>query len=130
MWRAMAGGIEEGVGGADKALMSFHPQPNATDGGASKWFQKDVWFDFNMHQTEHCRFRPVYDYISVSYNRQPTKPTMDAEPIYEDTPVCFNVKDLGTSNAYDVRVYTYLDLFAGAHGHTYGCHDIWQMYSP
>ncbi|HRN54909.1 MAG TPA: putative collagen-binding domain-containing protein, partial [Agriterribacter sp.] len=22
------------------------------------------------------------------------------------------------------------DLFAGAHGHTYGCHDIWQMYSP
>ena len=55
---------------------------------------------------------------------------MDAEPIYEDHPVCFNVKDLGTSNAHDVRMYAYLDLFAGAHGHTYGCHDIWQMYSP
>ena len=54
---------------------------------------------------------------------------MDAEPIYEDHPVCFNAKDLGTSNAYDVRLYAYLDLFAGAHGHTYGCHDIWQMYS-
>ena len=55
---------------------------------------------------------------------------MDAEPIYEDHPVCFNVKDLGTSNAHDVRQFAYLDLFAGAFGHTYGCHDIWQMYSP
>lgn len=129
VWRAMAEGIQEGVGGADKALMSYHPQPNGLEGGASKWFQNDDWFDFNMHQNGHCRYTPVYDQISVSYNRQPTKPTMDAEPIYEDHPVCFNVKDLGTSNAYDVRVYAYLDLFAGAHGHTYGCHDIWQMYS-
>jgi hypothetical protein len=55
---------------------------------------------------------------------------MDGEPLYEDHPVCFNAKDLGTSNAYDVRRYAYLDLFAGAHGHTYGCHDVWQMHSP
>jgi hypothetical protein len=129
IWRAMADGIQEGIGGADKALMTYHPQPNGRDGGASKWFQDDAWFDFNMHQNGHCRFTAVYDNITVSYNRQPTKPTMDAEPIYEDHPVCFNAKDLGTSNAYDVRVYAYLDLFAGAHGHTYGCHDIWQMYS-
>jgi len=125
VWRAMAEGIQEGVGGTDKALMSYHPQPNGMEGGASKWFQNDDWFDFNMHQNGHCRYTPVYDQISVSYNRQPTKPTMDAEPIYEDHPVCFNVKDLGTSNAYDVRVYAYLDLFAGAHGHTYGCHRKW-----
>jgi hypothetical protein len=72
----------------------------------------------------------VYDKIQLGYNLQPTKPVMDAEPIYEDHPVCFNAKDLGTSNAYDVRKFAYLNLFAGAHGHTYGCHDIWQMYSP
>lgn len=131
IWRAMAEGIEAGVGGPDKALMSFHPQPNAIqDGGSSKWFHQDTWLDFNMHQNGHCRDTPVYDKISVSYNRTPTKPTMDAEPIYEDHPVCFNVKDLGTSSAYDVRMFAYLDLFAGAHGHTYGCHDVWQMYSP
>jgi hypothetical protein len=59
----------------------------------------------------------------------PAKPVLDGEPIYEDHPVCFNVKDLGTSNAYDVRLYAYLDLFSGACGHTYGCHDIWQFYS-
>ena len=49
---------------------------------------------------------------------------------YEDHPVCFNVKDLGTSNAYDVRKAAYHDVFSGAFGHTYGCHDIWQMYAP
>jgi hypothetical protein len=97
--------------------------------GAVKWFANDNWLDFNMHQNGHCRDTPVYDHITASYNQTPTRPTMDAEPIYEDHPVCFNAKDLGTSNAYDVRKYAYLDLFAGAHGHTYGCHDIWQMYS-
>ncbi|MCW3053567.1 MAG: hypothetical protein JWN14_2737, partial [Chthonomonadales bacterium] len=30
-------------------------------------------------------------------------------------------------DAYDVRKSAYWDLFAGAHGHTYGCHDIWQF---
>jgi hypothetical protein len=66
----------------------------------------------------------------AAYNAKPTKPIIDGEPIYEDHPVCFNVNDLGTSSAYDVRKYAYLDLFSGAFGHTYGCHDIWQMNSP
>lgn len=131
VWRAMAEGLQQGVGGPDKALMTFHPQPNTVaDGGASRWFQAEPWFDFNMHQTGHCRDTPVYDHLTTSYNRQPTKPTMDAEPIYEDHPVCFNAKDLGTSNSFDVRKAAYLDLFAGAHGHTYGCHDIWQFFGP
>lgn len=130
VWRAMAEGIQTANGGADKALISYHPQPNGMKAGAIEWFSKDSWLDFNMHQNGHCRDTPVYDHITVSYNQTPTRPTMDAEPIYEDHPVCFNAKDLGTSNAYDVRKYAYLDLFAGAHGHTYGCHDIWQMYAP
>ena len=129
VWRAMAEGIQDGVGGADKALITYHPQPNGGDGGAGKWFHNEPWFDLNMHQNGHCRATPMYDFIAASYNRQPIKPTLDAEPIYEDHPVCFNANDLGTSNAYDVRQYAYLDLFAGAFGHTYGCHDIWQMYS-
>ncbi|GAA4463143.1 glycoside hydrolase family 140 protein [Nibrella saemangeumensis] len=132
VWRAMAEGVVEGVGGHDKALLSFHPQPtgNVPYGGSSQWFHNDQWLDFNMFQNGHCRDIPVYDRIAAVYQRTPVKPVMDAEPIYEDHPVCFNAKDLGTSNAYDVRKYAYLDLFAGAHGHTYGCHDIWQMYGP
>ncbi len=131
IWRSMAEGVQEGAGGPSNALMSFHPQPNGIqDGGSAKWFGQDVWLDFNMHQTGHCRDIPVYDYIATSYAKTPTKPTMDAEPIYEDHPVCFNAQDFGIANAFDVRKAAYLDLFAGAHGHTYGCHDIWQMHSP
>jgi hypothetical protein len=129
VWRAMAAGIETAVGGADKALMTYHPQPNDfADGGAGKWFHNDAWFDFNMFQTGHCRENNVYDRIQVSYKRTPIKPCIDGESIYENHPVCFNSKDLGISSAYDVRKYAWLDVFAGAFGNTYGCHDIWQMY--
>jgi hypothetical protein len=131
VWRAMAAGITEGVGGSDKALMTAHPQPNEMeDGGSGKWFHNDEWFDFNMFQTGHCRENPVYDRIQVAYNRRPTKPTIDGESIYEDHPVCFNQTELGKSSAYDLRIYAYWDVFAGAFGNTYGCHDIWQMLTP
>ena len=126
IWRSMAAGIMEATTG--KAFISFHPQP--CELGSAQWFHKDTWLSFNMFQNGHCRDNAVYDKIQAAYKLQPIKPVMDAEPIYEDHPVCFNAKDLGTSSAYDVRKFAYLDLFAGAHGHTYGCHDIWQFYSP
>lgn len=128
IWRAMAAGIAEAAGGNDKVLMTYHPQPNRE--GSSEWFHQDEWFDFNMFQTGHCRDSPVYDNIQRAYNREPVKPVLDGEPVYEDHPICFNAKENGISSAYDVRKSAYLDLFAGAFGHTYGCHDIWQMYSP
>ena len=130
IWRLMAEGIENGAGGSEKALMTFHPQPNGLEmGGSSNWFHNDSWLDFNMLQDGHCRDEITYDKVSFVYNRTPVKPVLDAEPIYEDHPVCFNAADLGTSSAYDVRKFAYLDLFAGAFGHTYGCHGVWQMYT-
>lgn len=126
IWRAMATGIVEAHGGNDKVLITFHPQPNKE--GASEWFHEDEWFDFNMFQTGHCRDNDVYNRITGSYERPNTKPVVDGEPIYEDHPVCFNANDLGTSNAYDIRKALYLDVFAGAFGFTYGCHDVWQMF--
>lgn len=131
IWRSMAAGIEEGTGGRNGALITFHPQPNSLeDGGSSKYFHNDEWLDFNMLQTGHCRENNIWERIQVVYNRLPTKPVLDGETLYEDHPVCFNAKDLGTSSAYDVRKHAYIDVFAGAFGHTYGCHDIWQMYAP
>lgn len=124
-WRALGTAIMKATD--NKAVISFHPQPNAL--GSAEWFHKDDWLSFNMFQTGHCRDEKVYDKISTVYNMQPYKPVLDGEPIYEDHPVCFNPKDLGLSSAYDVRKSAYLDLFAGAFGHTYGCHDIWQMRS-
>src|SRR5689334_5094083 len=93
IWRAMGEGIMEATNG--KAVISFHPQP--CELGSATWFHKDDWLAFNMFQNGHCRDNNVYDKIQAAYNLKPTKPVMDAEPIYEDHPVCFNVKDLGTS---------------------------------
>ncbi len=127
IWRSMAAGILDGSGGKGHALITYHPQPN--EQGSAQYFFSDEWFSFNMFQNGHCRNTPVYQKIYASWQRLPAKPVLDGEPIYEDHPVCFNVKELGTSNAYDVRQYAWLDLFSGAFGHTYGCHDIWQFYS-
>ncbi len=126
IWSAMGKGIMEATGG--KAIIGFHPQP--CDLGSATWFEKDSWLSINMFQNGHCRDTEGYKRINKVYNLQPVRPVLDAEPIYEDHPVCFNVKDLGTSSAYDVRKFAYLEIFAGACGHTYGCHDIWQFYSP
>jgi Protein of unknown function (DUF4038)/Putative collagen-binding domain of a collagenase len=125
IWRAMGNAIMKAT--ANKAIISYHSQPNML--GSAEWFHNEAWLSFNMFQTGHCRDATGYDKIQAVYNLPIVKPVLDGEPIYEDHPVCFNVKDLGTSNAYDVRKAAYLDLFAGAFGHTYGCHDIWQMYS-
>lgn len=128
IWREMAAGIIEGAGPERRPLMTFHPQPHAS--GSAHWFHEDGWLSFNMFQNGHCRNTPVYDKIRTLYDRRPVKPVLDGEPLYEDHPVCFNAADLGTSNAYDVRMFAYLDVFAGAFGHTYGCHGIWQFYAP
>ncbi len=128
IWNKMALGIQNAYGTSTKLVMSFHPQPN--ERGAAEWFNEEKWLSFNMFQNGHCRDTQHYDKIFASYQSLPTRPVIDAEPIYEDHPVCFNPTDLGTSSAFDVRKYAYLDLFAGAFGHTYGCHDIWQFYSP
>ncbi len=126
IWNAMGEGIMEATN--NKSIITYHPQP--CDSGSATWFHHETWLAFNMFQNGHCRDMDVYDKIRLAYNMQPTKPVIDGESLYEDHPVCFNVKDLGTSSAYDVRKYAYLDVFAGAFGNTYGCHDIWQFYSP
>jgi hypothetical protein len=131
IWRSLAEGVEEGTGGPAQALMTFHPQPNGLeDAGSAKWFHTDAWLDFNMFQTGHCRENNVWDRIQVAYAKTPAKPVIDGETLYEDHPVCFNARDLGTSSAYDIRKHAYFDVLAGAFGHTYGCHDVWQMYAP
>ncbi|WP_073091445.1 glycoside hydrolase family 140 protein [Cyclobacterium lianum] len=129
IWRALAAGIVEGTGGHDNALMTFHPQPTGP-GGSSNWFHQDEWLDFNMHQTGHCANQATYRKISHDYQLSPTKPTLDGEPLYEDHPNCFNAKALGYSSQEDIRRIMYWNVFAGAFGQSYGCHAVWQMYTP
>lgn len=120
VWRNMAKGVIEGIGNADNALLTFHPQPKGT-GSSSQWFHQDSWLDINMLQTGHCRDTEVWETVSNDYSRKPFKPVLNGESIYEEMPVCFNAKELGYANAYDIRKAAYLSVFAGACGHTYGC---------
>src|SRR5690606_8098239 len=122
---------EQSTGGPDKTLITFPPQPNGLqDAGSAIWFHNESWLDFKMFQTGHCRDNNNSNRIQVAYNINPTKPVIDGETLYEDHPVCFNARENGLSSAYDIRKHAWIDVFAGAFGHTYGCHDIWQMYTP
>ncbi|HMB64895.1 MAG TPA: glycoside hydrolase family 140 protein [Eudoraea sp.] len=129
VWNAMAEAIAAAAGGYEKTLMSFHPQPK-DGGGSSTWFHDQPWLDFNMHQTGHCANQGTYSHITHDYGLSPVKPVLDGEPLYEDHPNCFNAKELGHSIPEDIRRIMYWNVFAGAFGQTYGCHDVWQMYTP
>ncbi len=119
--RAMANGLRKGDGG--RHLMSFHP----TGGRSSaEWFHTDDWLAFNMAQTGHGYDHPNYERIAADYARNPRKPCLDGEPGYEDHPAEFKAEN-GYLDEYDARKFAYWALFAGAAGHTYGCHDIWQF---
>ena len=122
--RSMAAGLKAGDDG--EHLMTFHPQGGQS---STQYFHCDEWLDFNMWQTGHVRDRNNGDLIAQDYSRTPLKPCLDAEPGYEDHPNAFNPQN-GWLDDYDCRKYLYWALFAGACGHTYGCHDIWQMYQP
>jgi hypothetical protein len=122
--RAMATGLAEGDGGTN--LRTFHPQGQET---SSLYFHNDDWLDFNMYQTGHTFDRDNWRSIAEDYVKTPVKPCMDAEPGYEDHPSGFNAAN-GWLDDYECRKFAYWALFAGAHGHTYGCHDVWQMWQP
>jgi hypothetical protein len=122
--RAMAEGLHAGDEGAH--LRTFHPQGQQT---SSQYFHCDEWLDFNMYQTGHTFDRDNWRSISEDYRKTPIKPCMDAEPGYEDHPAKFRPEN-GWLDDYESRKFAYWALFAGAHGHTYGCHDIWQFYQP
>jgi hypothetical protein len=123
--RAMAEGIRSAVG--DGQLMTYHPQ----GGSASwQWFHNDEWLDFNMFQSGHDRRdRANYEMLEQGYRLTPVKPVLDGEPRYEDHPVNWRPEE-GWFDEFDVRQAAYWAMLSGAAGHTYGDHNIWQMYHP
>jgi hypothetical protein len=123
---AMARGLSAGDGGAH--LRTYHPMGGHS---SSEWFHGDDWLDFNMRQNGHeVGFTRSYATTVQDYHREPVKPVIDGEPIYEGIPVSFDPEEHGHSVAADVRRPLYWDLFSGAFGHTYGHHSIWQMWQP
>jgi hypothetical protein len=123
--RALAEGLRDGDGG--KHLITMHTWgPHAT----SEYVHDEPWLDFHTCQSGHARNSANWRFIEADYARTPTRPCMDAEPGYED--MADNIRNLdgGYLDDWDARKALYWSLFAGAHGHTYGCNPVWQMWSP
>ena len=127
--RAMAAGIQAGMGGP--TLMSYHPSGGH---GSSQAFHDDGWLDVNMWQSGHRQQdAPNWEMITADTRRIPVKPVLDGEPNYEDHPINpwpVWTPDKGYFRDHDVRKAAYRAVFAGACGHTYGHHSVWQFYDP
>jgi len=123
--RAMAKGLDKGDGGMH--LITYHPMGGCN---SSTWFHNDPWLDFNMFQSGHSAADiPNYKMTYYNYELKPVKPSIDGEPRYEDHPINWNAAN-GWFNDFDVRQAAYWSMLAGAAGHTYGNHNIWQMWQP
>jgi hypothetical protein len=131
VWRQMARGILEGTN--NQAFITYHTWGGRTTTSGS--IHNEPWLHMNMMQSGHGGGHdvPVWEWIKHDYALQPAKPTLDAEPNYEDHPVNPWPK-WDPANGYfrdhDVRKQTYRSVFAGAPGVTYGHHSVWQFWNP
>ncbi|MBM3859612.1 MAG: DUF4038 domain-containing protein [Verrucomicrobia bacterium] len=136
VWRAMADGLMAGHGG--RQLMTYHPRGGASSG---QWLHNEPWLAFNMIQTGHTRFRPAATdrllLVRREYARQPAKPVLDAESVYENIPEGLSkggkrdpfdaVPASERITDHDVRAAAYGMVFAGGFGYTYGGNGVFQM---
>jgi hypothetical protein len=131
---AAAEGLREGHCGTQ--LMTIHPGGGQS---SSRDFHDAAWLDFNMLQSGHFIDSSAYrspenhELISHDYALAPTKPVLDGEPIYEDTPDgVWAVKNTHgpRADAAAVRRKAYWAVFSGACGHTYGHNDVYPFCHP
>ncbi|MCA9836251.1 MAG: glycoside hydrolase family 140 protein [Trueperaceae bacterium] len=129
VWRAIASGIKEHD---SKTLMTYHPSGSSW---TSATLQEEDWLDIHMMQSGHGAGHdyPVWNWIARDWELSPIRPSLDAEPNYEDHPVNpwpnWNPEN-GYFRDHDVRKQCYRSVFAGGCGVTYGHHFVWQMYDP
>ncbi len=121
--RSMAEGIKSGD---PTHLLTFHPA-----GGRSSYdyFAADNWIDFHMSQTGHRAASPCYKTNLKAYALKNQKPHLNGEPNYEDHPNDFRPAEKGWMDDVDTRQAAYWNMLSGGAGHTYGNHNIWQMYA-
>ncbi|MEZ4829290.1 MAG: DUF4038 domain-containing protein [Bacteroidia bacterium] len=121
--RSMAAGLESGDGG--NHLMTYHPMGGRN---SAEFFHNDTWLDFNMYQSGHgASDISNYETNLANYARVPVKPTLDGEPRYEDHPINWKPGN-GWFDEADVRQAAWWGGLSGSCGHTYGDHNIWQMW--
>jgi hypothetical protein len=121
--RAMAEGVRAGDGGRN--LMTAHTWGQHS---TSEDYTGEPWLEFHTIQSGHGRNFENWRMIEADYALNPVLPCMDMEPAYEESADQIGNLGGGFLDDYDVRKGLYWALFAGAHGHTYGCWPVWQMW--
>jgi hypothetical protein len=121
-------GMAAGIRQIDKRhLISYHPVGAKK---ASDFFANDSWLDVDMFQSGHSRLAKEFQYVMESRKASIRRPIINGEARYENIPDRFwEEKAHGWLDDADVRVSAYWSMLAGAVGYTYGCNDIWQMYT-
>jgi hypothetical protein len=134
LFNAMARGLREVL--PQGRLITIHPGGQQS---SSQDFHEESWLSLNMLQSGHFMdshaygYPENYDLVSADYSRSPTKPVVDGEPLYEDTPdAVWKVKHVNgpRASAFDMRRKAYWAVFAGAFGHTYGHNDVYPFFTP
>lgn len=115
-------------------LISFHPRGRST---SSTWFHQKDWLDFNMFQSGHKDYaqdtveprmgEDNWRYVVNDFALKPIKPTMDAEPSYENIPHGLHDSLAARWTANDVRRYAYWSILSGGAGFTYGENSVMQF---
>jgi hypothetical protein len=136
VWKAIGNTLHEKDPGH---LITFHPRGRTT---SSIWFHNEPWLQFNVFQSGHRRYNQDtskgdlhygednWRYVAMDYDKKPVKPTLDAEPSYEEIPQGLHDSLEKRWTAADVRRYGYWSVFAGAAGYTYGDNAVMQMHRP
>ena len=137
IWAPMADGLRDGATSpvdartdvgvrttSDRPLLTYHPVGlHPPDYGYT-----DV--DFAMIQTGHCIREGYPNLLAETARLLGGTPFLDAEPLYEEHPVCWKPEEYGYSTAGQVRRAAYWGLFAGGFGVAYGHHAVWQFNVP
>jgi hypothetical protein len=152
IYDAFAEGIFSGEGGTP--LITYHPSCCSSAGMApprtSLYLGDRSWLTINMLQSSHYKNLPSevhgkygfafgwrapfnYEPIGAEYESSPTRPIIDGEALFEDLGIDNDPPTVATKGYWggtDSLRAAYHSVFAGAAGHTYGNHSIWQFYDP
>lgn len=107
-------------------LVTFHPPGGK---GSYTYFPEEDWLDFHMSQTGHRVASPDYKTNIIAYGLPVLKPHVNGEPNYEDHPNDSRPMEKGWMDDFDTRQAAYWNMLSGGAGHTYGNHNIWQMWT-
>lgn len=139
------------VASGGEAFITYHPPccnfPGTAEPRTSLYWANRSWLDMNMIQSSHFEDPSSflsqvglafgwsatrgYEPISKEYDSLPTRPIIDSEAHWEQTPRNADEKERsGRWDDVDIRNAAYQSVFAGAAGHTYGHVSVYAFVIP